>query len=346
MTAAALVATAAFGLASVPTDALAQARDQIRIVGSSTVFPFATAAAEQFGRGGRFKTPVVESTGTGGGMRLFCAGIGPQHPDLTNASRRITAAEFETCQKNGVTEIVEVNLGFDGIVLATKKGTTPLNLTREQIWKALARQVPVEGKLADNPYRRWNQIDPTLPDWPIEVMGPPPTSGTRDAFVELVMDEGCKNVAEVKAIEDRRARQQACQAIREDGKFIEAGENDNLIVQRIAAGQPGLIGIFGYSFLEQNADKLQGARIEGVEPTYENIASGAYPVSRSLFVYVKKAHVDVIPGIREFVAELMSERAMNDTGYLPAKGLITHTPEKRRAFRESATNLTPMSRPN
>jgi phosphate transport system substrate-binding protein len=346
MTAAALVATAAFGLASVPTDALAQARDQIRIVGSSTVFPFTTAVAEQFGRAGRFKTPVVESTGTGGGMRLFCAGVGPQHPDLTNASRRMTAAEFDTCQKNGVTEIVEIPVGFDGIVLAVKKGSPKFSFTREQIWKALARQVPVNGQMVANPYQRWNEIDPSLPNWQIEVMGPPPTSGTRDSFVELVLDEGCKNVPEIKAMEDRRARQQACQAIREDGKFIEAGENDNLIVQRIAAGRDGLIGVFGYSFLDQNSDKLEGKPIEGVEPTYENIASGAYPISRSMFVYAKRAHAEVIPGVREFVAEYVSERAMSDTGYLPAKGLITHPAGKRAEIRESVTNFTLMTRPN
>ncbi len=234
------------------SDANAQARDQIRIVGSSTVFPFTTAVAEQFGRAGRFKTPVVESTGTGGGMRLFCAGVGPQHPDFTNASRRITGSEFDTCRTNGVTEIVELPVGFDGIVLAVKKGSPKFSFTREQIWKALARQVPVNGQLVNNPYQRWNEIDPALPNWPIEVMGPPPTSGTRDSFVELVMDVGCRNVPEIRAISDNRARQQACSAIREDGKFIEAGENDNLIVQRLTAGQAGLIGIFGYSFLDQN----------------------------------------------------------------------------------------------
>ncbi len=327
------------------SDANAQARDQIRIVGSSTVFPFTTAVAEQFGRAGRFKTPVVESTGTGGGMRLFCAGVGPQHPDFTNASRRITGSEFDTCRTNGVTEIVELPVGFDGIVLAVKKGSPKFSFTREQIWKALARQVPVNGQLVNNPYQRWNEIDPALPNWPIEVMGPPPTSGTRDSFVELVMDVGCRNVPEIRAISDNRARQQACSAIREDGKFIEAGENDNLIVQRLTAGQAGLIGVFGYSFLDQNADKLEAKPIENVEASYENIASGTYPVARSMFVYAKRAHVEAIPGMREFIAEFMSERAMGDNGYLAQKGLITHPAAQRRVNRENVTNLVAMTRP-
>jgi phosphate transport system substrate-binding protein len=327
------------------SDAHAQARDQIRIVGSSTVFPFTTAVAEQFGRTGRFKTPVVESTGTGGGMRLFCNGIGPQHPDFTNASRRMTGAEFDSCNTNGVTAIVEMPVGFDGIVLAVKKGSPKFSLSREEIWKALARQVPVNGQLVANPYQRWNEINPALPNWPIEVMGPPPTSGTRDSFVELVMDVGCRNIPEIRAISDARARAQACGAIREDGKFIEGGENDNLIVQRIAAGQPGLIGVFGYSYLDQNTDKVEGKPIEGVEPSYENIASGKYPVARSMFVYGKIAHVEVIPGMREFIAEYMSERAMGENGYLPQKGLITHQAAQRRANREATANLTPMQRP-
>jgi phosphate transport system substrate-binding protein len=327
------------------SDANAQARDQIRIVGSSTVFPFTTAVAEQFGRTGRFKTPVVESTGTGGGMRLFCNGVGPQHPDFTNASRRMTGSEFDMCQTNGVTAIVEMPIGFDGIVLAVKKGSPKFSLTREEIWKALARQVPVNGQLVANPYQRWNEINPALPNWRIEVIGPPPTSGTRDSFVELVMDAGCRNIPEIRAITDSRARAQACGSIREDGKFIEGGENDNLIVQRIAASQPGLIGVFGYSYLDQNTDKVEGKPIENVEPTYENIASGKYPVARSMFVYAKVAHVEVIPGMREFIAEYMSERALGDNGYLPQKGLITHPAAQRRTNREVTANLTPMQRP-
>jgi phosphate transport system substrate-binding protein len=343
--AAAIIASAVFGLAAAPTEVQAQARDQIRIVGSSTVFPFTTAVAEQFGRAGRFRTPVVESTGTGGGIRLFCAGIGPAHPDFVNASRPMTASEFDTCQRNGVTEIVRMPIGFDGIVLAVRKGATTFDLTPEQIWKAFARQVPVNGQLVANPHQRWNQVDPALPDIPIQVIGPPATSGTRDAFAELVMDVGCRNVPEIRAIEDRRARQEACQTLREDGRYIDGGENDNLIVQRLVADRTGLIGLFGFSFLDQNRDKIEGLTINRIAPTYEHIASGKYPVARSLFVYAKRAHVDVIPGMREFIAEYMSERAMGDAGYLLPKGLITLAAEKRREARESVINLPPMARP-
>lgn len=332
---------AAFGL-SAPADAQ-QARDQIRAVGSSTVFPFTTAVAEQFARTSGRKAPIVESTGTGGGMRLFCAGVGTQHPDLSNASRAITRAEFETCAKNGVTSITEVKIGYDGIVLAVKKGAQKFDLTRPQIWKALARQVPVNGQLVANPYQRWSDIDPKLPNLAIEVMGPPPTSGTRDAFVEMVMDVGCRDVPEIKAIADARARSQACGAIREDGKFIEAGENDNLIVQRLAAGQGVAIGIFGYSFLEENPDKISGKQIDGVEPSFENIASQKYPVARSLFVYVKNAHVGVIPGLREFLAEFTSDRSMGEDGYLEKKGLIPLPKDELGKVRSTTNNLSPLT---
>ncbi len=339
----AALAVAVMASLALAAPALAQqARDQIRIVGSSTVFPFTTAVAEQFGRTGKFKTPIVESTGTGGGMRLFCAGVGVQHPDITNASRRITASEYESCGKNGVKEIVEIKVGFDGIVLAVKKGSPKFNLTREDLWLALARQVPKDGQLVANPYQRWSDIDPKLPSWPIEVMGPPPTSGTRDAFVELVMDEGCKGFAEIKAISDAKARQQACNAIREDGKFIEAGENDNLIVQRLATGQTGMMGIFGFSFLDQNLDKIEGKLVGGVEPSFENIAAGKYPVSRSLYIYVKKAHVGVIPGIKELLAEYTSDKAMGPNGYLSAKGLIPLPDDARKAIRADASSLPPL----
>ncbi|MFQ3622108.1 MAG: substrate-binding domain-containing protein [Acetobacteraceae bacterium] len=340
-------ATVALGLAMAPTEALSQARDQIRIVGSSTVFPFTTAVAEQFGRAGRFRTPVVESTGTGGGMRLFCAGIGPAHPDFANASRRMTAAEFDSCQRNGVTDIVEIPVGFDGIVLAVRKGSPKFDLTREQIWKALARQVPVNGQLVNNPFQRWSEIAPGLPNAPIEIIGPPPTSGTRDSFVELILDVGCRNVPEIRAIQDANARRQACQAIREDGKFVEGGENDNLIVQRLAADRTGaLIGVFGFSYLDQNADKIEGKTVEGVPPTYDNIATGKYPVSRSMYVYAKRAHIDVIPGMREFMAEYLSDRAMNaETGYLAQRGLIVHPAANRARFRDEVMNLRLMARP-
>jgi phosphate transport system substrate-binding protein len=320
-----------------------QARDQIRAVGSSTVFPFTTTVAENYARTSGRKAPIVESTGTGGGFRLFCAGVGTQHPDISNASRPITKSEIETCAKNGVTSITEVKIGFDGIVLAVKKGSAKFDLTRQQVWLALARQVPRNGQLVANPHQRWSDIDPSLPNIAIEVMGPPPTSGTRDAFVEMVLDFGCKDFAEIKAIADARARAQACAAIREDGKFIEAGENDNLIVQRLVAGQGVAIGIFGYSFLEENLDKLQAKHVDTVEPTFENISSGKYPVSRSMFVYVKNAHAGVIPGLREFVSEYVSDRSMGENGYLEKKGLIPLPKAEREKVRSNASNLTPMA---
>jgi phosphate transport system substrate-binding protein len=318
----------------------AEARDEIRIVGSSTVFPFSTAVAEQFGQTSGFATPVVESTGTGGGFKLFCAGVGVDHPDISNASRAIKDSEIETCAANGVTDITEVKIGYDGIVIANSKATDQYSLTIEQIWLALAKDVPQDGALVPNPYQNWSDIDGSLPDTKIEVLGPPPTSGTRDAFVELVMDKGCEAFAEIEALEGD-AKKAACQTIREDGAFVEAGENDNLIVQKLEAN-PAALGIFGFSFLDQNADKIQGSMVGGVEPTFEAIADGSYPVSRSLFFYVKNAHADVIPGIREFVAEFVSDRASGEDGYLADKGLIPLPEEEHAEMMQAATNLTPM----
>jgi phosphate transport system substrate-binding protein len=333
------LAIAAF--ASLAFAASAEARDQIRIVGSSTVFPFSTAVAEQFGKTGSFKTPVVESTGTGGGFKLFCAGVGVDHPDVSNASRAIKESEVKTCAENGVTEITEVKIGYDGIVVANSKSVPAYNLTITQIWQALAKDVPVNGAMAANPYKTWSDIDASLPAVAIEVFGPPPTSGTRDAFVELVMDKGCEEFAEVKAL-DKDAMKAACQTIREDGAFIEAGENDNLIVQKLEAN-PQALGVFGFSFLDQNADKIQGSAVGGVAPTFEAIADGSYPVSRPIFFYVKNAHVGVIPGIQEFVAEFMSDRASGDEGYLADKGLIPLPAEEHKEVMAKATNLTPMT---
>ena len=334
------LAIAAFASLALAATA-AEARDQIRIVGSSTVFPFSTVVAEQFGKTGGFKTPVVESTGTGGGLKLFCAGVGVGHPDIANASRAIKESEVEDCAANGVAEVTEVKIGYDGIVLANAKTAPAFDLTVAQVWQALAKEVPVNGAMAANPYKSWNEIDPALPNEPIEVFGPPPTSGTRDAFVELVMDVGCGEFAEVKALEGD-AHKAACQTIREDGAFIEAGENDNLIVQKLEAN-PVALGIFGYSFLDQNSDKVQGSAIAGVAPTFEAIADGSYPVSRPLFFYVKNAHVGVIPGLKEFVAEFMSDRASGDEGYLADKGLIPLPPEEHKEVMAKATNLVPMT---
>lgn len=316
----------------------AQTRDQIRIVGSSTVFPFSTAVAEQFGKSTSFKTPVVESTGSGGGMKLFCAGVGTEHPDITNASRRIKASEFKTCTENGVT-ITEVKVGFDGIVLANSKESPNIELTLEQLFLALAKEVPQDGKLVANPYKSWNEIDPSLPATKIEVLGPPPTSGTRDAFVEIAMENGCKAVPGAKEL---GLEKKACHAIREDGAYVEAGENDNLIVQKLEAN-PAAFGIFGFSFLDQNLDKLQGSVVGGVEPTFDSIAEGAYPISRSLFFYVKQEHVGVIPGIQEYIAAFTDEGAWGPDGYLADKGLIPLPDDARAEMREQAVGLSALA---
>ena len=334
---------AAAGAALVAVNGGAEARDQIRIVGSSTVFPFSTAVAEQFGKTTDFKTPVVESTGSGGGMKLFCAGVGTEHPDITNASRRIKASEFETCGKNGIT-VVEVKIGFDGIVLANDKSGPDITLTKQQVFQALAKEVPVDGKLVPNPYTKWSDIDAALPDAKIEVLGPPPTSGTRDAFVELAMEGGARKFEMLKAMrkEDKKAFKAVAHAMREDGAFIEAGENDNLIVQKLQAN-PAAIGIFGFSFLDQNADVIKGANVDGADPTFENIAGGDYGVSRSLFFYVKKEHVGVVPGVSDFVGEFTSDKAWGDEGYLIDKGLIPLPEGDRKAIRQGALTLSPLS---
>ncbi|MBV1867193.1 MAG: PstS family phosphate ABC transporter substrate-binding protein [Marinosulfonomonas sp.] len=280
------------------------ARDQIRIVGSSTVFPFSTAVAEQFGKSTDFSTPVVESTGSGGGLKLFCAGVGTEHPDITNASRRMKAKEFKLCNDNGVSEITEAVIGYDGIVVANANSGPMFSLTREQLVVALAENGPKP--------MMWNDVDPSLPAIKIEVLGPPPSSGTRDAFEELVMEKGCKSTELVE-----------CDGvtIRQDGAYVEAGENDNLIVSKLEAN-PNALGIFGFSFLDQNSDAIKGAVVDGIEPTFENIAAGDYPVSRSLYFYIKAAHVGVVPGIQEYANEFMSDAAAGEEGYLVDKGLI------------------------
>ncbi|MEM7410273.1 MAG: PstS family phosphate ABC transporter substrate-binding protein [Myxococcota bacterium] len=322
--------------------ASASARDQIRIVGSSTVYPFATAAAEEFGRSSEFKTPIIESTGTGGGMKLFCAGVGVEHPDVTNASRRIKQSEVDLCAKNGVESITEIKIGYDGIVLASSKKTARQTLTLRQIFLALAKEVPApNGELIPNPNKTWKDVDPSLPDIKIEVLGPPPTSGTRDAFNELALEGGCKTFPDLKALKgkDKSKYKQVCRSVREDGAYVEAGENDNLIVQKLVAN-PNALGIFGFSFLDQNADRIQGSLVGDVEPTFENIADGKYPVSRSLYIYVKNAHADSIPGIRDFIAEFTSEKALGDLGYLADRGLIPAPKAERMKYRADAESLT------
>ena len=310
------------------------ARSAVEIVGSSTVYPFATVVAERVGKQANIKTPKIESTGTGGGFKLFCGGVGTQYADITNASRAIKDSEVAKCASNGVTDILEVNVGYDGIVLANSKESEVLNVTRKQIFLALAKEVPdSNGNLIENPYTYWSDIDSSLPNVRIEVLGPPPTSGTRDAFAELAMEGGCKKFPDIKAMKkvDKRAYKAICHTVREDGAYIEAGENDNLIIQKLTRN-PNAYGIFGFSFLDQNADVVQGSMIEGVEPTFENIADKSYSVSRPLFFYVKKAHVGVVPGIAEYVREFTSEKARGDDGYLLDKGLIPLPKAERDAF--------------
>ena len=323
----------------------AGARDRIRIVGSSTVYPFATAVAEEFGRHSQFKTPIIESTGSGGGIKLFCAGVGDSHPDIANSSRRIKTSEVDQCSAAGVVEITEVKIGYDGIVIANAKGSKRYDLSLRQVFLALAREVPTpSGKSVPNPYKTWKDVDPTLPAVKIEVLGPPPTSGTRDAFVELAMDAGCKTFPEFAALEksDKEAFQKACQSIREDGAWTDAGENDNLIVQKLVANKNAL-GVFGYSFLEENEDKVQGSLVGGKDPSFENIASGSYPLSRPLYFYVKNAHVATVPGMREYIAEFTSEKAIGDTGYVTEKGLIPAPKAERAKFRADAAKLLPLA---
>ncbi|MBV5309474.1 PstS family phosphate ABC transporter substrate-binding protein [Chromatium okenii] len=341
-----LTSAIVLAMTSLSTQALA-ARDTINIVGSSTVFPFSTAVAETFGRTAGFNTPKVESTGTGGGMKLFCAGVGVDHPDITNASRRMKASEFENCQKAGAKEITEVKIGFDGIAIANAKSAKHLDLSLKDLFLALAKDVPdASGKFIPNPNKTWKDVNSKLPNSKIEVLGPPPTSGTRDAFVELAMDGGCNSIPEIKELKktDEKMHKAVCGGIREDGAYIEAGENDNLIVQKLSTNKNAL-GIFGYSFLEQNTDKVQGSKIAGVAPTYETISDGSYPISRSIYFYVKNGHVGTIPGIKQFVTEFTSEKAWGPEGYLADKGLISLPDAERANVAKAAQALTPMSKP-
>jgi len=345
----AIVAASAAAVAVLAPIASAQsARDFINVVGSSTVYPFTTTVAEKFGRQGRFKTPKVESTGTGGGIKLFCNGVGPQHADVVNASRRMNASEFESCRKNGVRDILEVRVGYDGLTLSESKRGPMMNLTRKQVYLALAKQVPDPANptaLIANPYKTWNQIDKSLPATKIEVLGPPPTSGTRDSFNELYMEAGCRTYPWLNTLrgQDEKRFKRVCHTLREDGAFVEAGENDNLIVQKIEANR-NAVGIFGFSFLEENLDKLRGSKIDGVEPTYETISSGKYPASRPLFIYVKKAHIGVIPGLQEFVNEYVSDKALGEEGYLADRGLVPQLKAdlaRTRADVKSLKNFAP-----
>ena len=353
----------------------AAARDTISIVGSSTVYPFATVVAERFGKASEFSSPKVESTGSGGGLKLFCKGLGVATPDVTNASRRIKQSEFDQCQANGVKEIIEVLIGYDGIVMANAKGAEPFALTRKDIYLALAKSVPgPDGKLIENPHKTWQDVNPDLPATKIEVLGPPPTSGTRDAFAELALEGGARKIEDIAKLRDLKAEQTAeiealvaklgiedawaatvakkgasakgkdvvkiiGRAVREDGAYIEAGENDNLIVNKLKAN-PNALGIFGFSFLDQNADSVQGSTIDGNAPTFEAIADGDYVVSRPLYFYVKKAHIGTVPGIEEFLNAFVSEDAIGPDGYLIDKGLIPLGDDAYEEMANAATSLS------
>jgi len=324
----------------------ASARDYIEIVGSSTVYPFSTVVAETFGNKTKFKTPKIESTGTGGGMKLFCAGTGVDTADITNASRRIKKSEFDMCQENGVKDILEIQVGFDGIAIANAKSAPQMKISLKDLFLALAAKVPGanEGELVTNTYETWKDVNPALPATKIEVIGPPPTSGTRDAFAELALEGGCQTIGFIKDLNksDSNLYKDTCHTVREDGAFIEAGENDNLIVQKLEKN-PDALGIFGFSFLDQNSDKVQGSNIDGVDISFDSIADGSYPVSRPLYFYVKSAHVGQIPGMKEFLTEFVDEESFGEEGYLTDKGLIPMPEETREMFRENAETLKALS---
>ena len=330
-TIASVAALAAAG-ALIATGADAQTRDQIRIVGSSTVFPFTQAVAEEYAGATGNPAPVVESTGTGGGMQIFCGGVGVDHADITGASRAMTQSEYELCQANGVESITEANIGFDGIAFASSVDAPEASFTLAQLFQALAAEVEVDGEIVENPYTNWSEIDESLPDQPITVFGPPPTSGTRDAWVELVMEEGCEEFEAIAALDDDR-KDEVCQRMRTDGPFIEAGENDNLIVQRLQQDE-NAFGIFGYSFLFENQDTLQGASVDGVQPSPETIGDGSYPVSRPIFFYIKNAHRGVIPGLEEFVTMYVDDGSIGPDGFLIERGLIPLSDERRKEIQD------------
>jgi phosphate transport system substrate-binding protein len=318
----AIMACAFAGLAT----GAAEAREQIKIVGSSTVFPFASYVAEEFGKTTKFATPVIESTGSGGGHKLFGEGDGITTPDITNSSRRMKKSEFERAQQNGVKTIHEVVIGYDGIVIANAKSAPALKLTRKDIFLALAEEVPVQGKLVKNPYKMWNQVNPALPKQKILVYGPPTTSGTRDAFDEMVLEAASKKITEYGEAAGKYKK------IRQDGVYVPSGENDNLIVQRIVKDR-NAVGIFGYSYLEENADRIKGATVDGVAPLPANITSSKYPISRDLYFYVKGSHLAQVKGLEEYVDLFLSEKMIGDYGYLKKIGLIPLPKAQRDAVR-------------
>ena len=326
------------------TSSAQAARDHIDIVGSSTVFPFSTVVAETYGKNTGKPTPKIESTGTGGGMKLFCKGEGIDTPDITNASRRIKSSEFDLCMKNGVTDITEVLVGFDGIAFANAINGPSFNFSLRDVYLGLAAMIPAEayqngteGDMIDNPFTHWNQINANLPAVKIKVLGPPPTSGTRDALQELAVEGGCKTYPAMKAMKssDKSQYKKLCHGIREDGAYVQMGENDNLIISKLTK-DPNALGVFGFSFLDQNGDKVKGSSINNAAISFESIANGDYPVSRPLYFYVKNAHRGVIDGLDGFIAEFVDEDTFGEEGYLTDKGLIPSPEDIRIGFAEDA----------
>ena len=332
-----LYAAAAATTLSIP--AMADARS-LRAVGSSTVYPFAKMAAERVARANpKLGTPIIESTGTGAGFKLFCSGVGERFPDVSNASRRMKAKEAQACAANGVKDVTEIQIGLDGVAVATAHGTPITGLTQRDLYLALAK-TPF-GK--PNKARTWKDVNARLPALPIRVYGPPSTSGTRDALAELILTPPCEANPSMAALKksDEAKFKAICTGIRTDGAYIEAGENDNLIVQKLAANQ-GTLGVFGYSFLEENASKVKGVAINGVQPTYATISSFKYPGARPLYIYVKNAHVRAIPAIRAFVAEITKESAIGPKGYMLAGGLVAAPAPVRARAQQAARTLTPV----
>jgi phosphate transport system substrate-binding protein len=335
----ALLAIVAVSVAAVP--AVAQMRRNIRIVGSSTVYPFTTAVAERFRQTNPgVPSPIVESTGTGAGVKLFCGGVGAGHPDIVNASRRMKLSEFRACAANGVTQITEIQVGLDGLAVATGKGTALSNLTLQELYYALAKN-PF-GK--PNPTKTWKDVNGKYPAIPIRIYGPPTTSGTRSSMEDLLMDPGCLTSPAMQALKKANEPKYLaiCKGVRDDGAFITAGENDNLIVQKLE-GNAGTIGLFGYSYLEENAGRLKGLSLNGVAPSYGTISSFKYPGARALYIYVKNAHLNAIPGIRQFAAEYVREGSFGPKGYLISRGLIASPDAIRVRAAKFATTMTPMT---
>ena len=332
-----IFAAALAGIVLAGPAAMAQKRDTILITGSSTVNPFSRSVAERFTTEGGFKAPKIDSTGTVRGYNLFCQGAGSRYPDIQNASRRMNGLEFTLCTKNGVNEIMEIPIGHDGIVLATRKDAASFSVTRAQFWLAVAKEVPRNGAFVPNPYATWRQIDSALPDWPILVLGPPPTSGTRDSFTDLLMNAACQTFAEVRALTEAARRRAVCATVREDGKWVDSGEDDAKIVARIGSSPAGVLGVFGYSFLDEHADKLNGASLEGVAPTADNIAAGRYPLARPLFIYVKRPNFAFVAGLKEYLTLYVSPGAMGPGGFLIKRGLVPLDATQQQRLRDAVS---------